>query len=178
MGKRKWLKMFKRAVLSTLIGITLFGVSLAGEIKVFFSPNGGAEREIIYLINHAHKSVDVAMFSFTNRHIANALINAYGRGVKVRVVMDDGEGRSRFSVGRYLAYYGIPVKYEKGLGGGLMHNKYAIIDDRIVITGSYNWTYSAEKRNSENLIVLFSPSTARSYERNFWKLWRVGKLGR
>lgn len=143
----------------------------------YFSPRGGCERAIINLINHSEKSIDVAIYSFTDRKIAKALINAFNRGVKVRVIIDYGNGKSRFCVGPLLERAGIPVRYKRGSGEGLMHNKYAIYDGRILSTGSFNWTSSAEKRNDENLVVIRNdPSLVDLYQRNFEKLWKLAEL--
>jgi len=54
------------------------------------------------------------------------------------------------------------------------YDKFAVIDNRIVITGSFNWTASAESRNNENLLVIFSPGFAKEYKKEFLKLWKNG----
>jgi len=58
-----------------------------------------------------------------------------------------------------------------GAGGGYMHNKFAIVDDSLCITGSYNWSESAEMKNDENLLVIASPELARAYKARFEILW-------
>ena len=120
-------------------------------------------------INNAHQSIDVAMFSFTSRPLAWALVKAAQRGVRVRVILDDGQARSRWSKYRFLVKRGIPVKLDNR--SAYMHHKFAVIDGKLVITGSYNWTASAEKRNDENLVVLRSPEFIKAYEREFERLW-------
>jgi phosphatidylserine/phosphatidylglycerophosphate/cardiolipin synthase-like enzyme len=149
-----------------------------GQFKavVFFSPRGGCREAVVRLINNSKKFIDVAMFSFTDRRIARALIKAQQRGVRVRVIIDYGNGKSAFCVGPLLERYGIKVRYKKGSGGGLMHNKYAVYDGKFVSTGSFNWTVSANKRNDENLIVIRSEKIARIYEKNFNKLWKLAGL--
>ena len=146
------------------------------EIKAYFSPRGGCTAAIVRNIDHAKKFVDVAIYSFTSRKIADALIRAYRRGVRIRVVADEGASRGRRCVVPLLEKFGIPVRYKRGSGGGLMHNKYAVIDGKIVITGSFNWTKSAEYRNDENLVVIRSSDLARVYEKNFKKLWKLAGL--
>ena len=121
------------------------------------------------LINHAQTSIDVAMFSFTSRPLAWALVRAAQRGVRVRVVLDDGQARSRWSKYRFLKKKGIPVKLDNR--SAYMHHKFAVIDGKLVITGSYNWTASAEKRNDENLVVLRMPEFIRAFEGEFERLW-------
>ncbi len=146
------------------------------EIKAFFSPRGGCSAAIIKTINQAQTSIDIAIYSFTNRKIADALIKAYKRGVKIRIVSDKGTARGRRCVLPLLENLGIPVRYKRGSGGGLMHNKYAVIDRKIVITGSFNWTKSAEYRNDENLLIINNQDLAKIYEENFKKLWELAGL--
>ncbi len=153
--------------------------NLGGEslkAAVYFSPRGGCRRAVIKLIDRSKKFIDVAMFSFTDRKIAKALIRAHDRGVRIRVIIDHENGKSSFCVGPLLEKHGIKVRYKKGSGGGLMHNKYAIYDGKIVSTGSFNWTVSANKRNDENLIIVKSEKIANVYERNFNKLWKLAGL--
>ncbi|WP_456454799.1 phospholipase D family nuclease [Thermovibrio sp.] len=145
--------------------------------SAYFSPRGGCTDAIVKEIRKAEKSIDVAIYSFTSKKIAKALIEAHKRGVKVRVIIDYGNGKSRYCVGPLLEKEGIEVRYKKGSGGGLMHNKYAIYDGKSVSTGSFNWTANAEKRNDENLIVIENNrELARVYEENFKKLWKLAGL--
>lgn len=146
------------------------------KIRVRFSPRGGAQDLIINEINRAQKQILIAVFSFTNMNIARALAEAAHRGVKVYVITDEGQAESRHGrkVIEYLIRHGVKVKIKRGSGGGLMHHKYAVIDGKIVLTGSYNWTYSAEKRNDENLIAIEgSKNLAKAYFMNFKKLWEM-----
>jgi len=147
------------------------------SVSVYFSPRGGATSAVVSEIKKAKDSIDVAIYSFTSRRIARALIQAHRRGVKVRVVADEGSARSRNSVLPFLESVGIPVRYKRGSGGGLMHNKYAVIDGKTVITGSFNWTVSAERRNDENLLVIKGlPAVVKAYEENFERLWKLAGL--
>jgi len=150
-----------------------------GEIETtaYFSPRGGCEEAVIGLIRHSKKTIDVAIYSFTDRKIAKALIDAHDRGVKVRVIIDYGNGKSRYCVGPLLEKAGIPVRYKRGSGGGLMHNKYAIYDGKVLSTGSFNWTSNANKRNDENLVVIRNDRhLVELYQKNFNKLWKLAEL--
>ena len=140
-------------------------------INAHFSPRGGCTKAIISEIDNAKETIDVAIYSFTSKSILKALLRAHERGVKVRVVMDESGAKNRGSAYPYLVKYGIPVRVKRGTGGGLMHHKYAIIDGKVLITGSFNWTVSAERRNDENLLIIHSPELARVYKENFEKLW-------
>ncbi len=143
----------------------------------FFSPRGGCREAVIDLINHSKRSIDVAIYSFTDKKIARALIKAHDRGVKVRVIIDYGNGKSRYCVGPLLEKAGIPVRYKRGSGGGLMHHKYAIYDGKVLSTGSFNWTANADRRNDENLVVIRNDShLVELYQKNFNKLWKLARL--
>ncbi|HEK25106.1 MAG TPA: phospholipase D family protein, partial [Hydrogenobaculum sp.] len=141
------------------------------QVSVYFSPNGGASDAIIKEIENAHSFIDIAMYAFTSRPIGQAVIDAYKRGVKVRLVMDVHEANTRFSRSRFFYKAGIPIKTlpveETRFVKGLMHNKFAVIDGKEVITGSYNWTASAEKLNYENLLIIKSQKLADIYEKYF-----------
>lgn len=155
------------------------GNSGTGEIETtaYFSPRGGCEEAVVDLINHSEKTIDVAIYSFTDRKIAKALIDAYRRGVKIRVIIDYGNGKSRYCVGPLLEKAGIPVRYKRGSGGGLMHNKYAIYDGKVLSTGSFNWTSNANKRNDENLVIIKNDRhLVELYQKNFNKLWKLAEL--
>jgi phosphatidylserine/phosphatidylglycerophosphate/cardiolipin synthase-like enzyme len=99
--------------------------------------------------------------------IANALISAHKRGVEVRVVFDKSQSYSQFAV---LKAAGIEVKNDTNWEG-IMHDKVAIIDSRIILAGSFNWTDTAENNNNENLIVIHSVEVAARYESEFQKIW-------
>lgn len=150
-----------------------------GGIKTYFSPNGDCEKKIIGEIDKAKRSIHIAMFSFTNGRIARALVRAYKQGIKIKVIMNRKNAQDRYSKYRFLKNKGISVKFKEGPyknnrgdKTGLMHNKFAIIDGKTIITGSYNWTTSAEKWNHENLLVISSFRVAKLFEKEFRKLWK------
>lgn len=152
-------------------------VSFAADSKFYFSPNGGCQEAVIREISKAQKTIDIAMYSFTSREIAQALVEAKGRKLNIRIVFDKGQEKETYSKGMYLLKYGFDVRYDTGLG--LMHNKFAIIDDKVLITGSFNWTASAEERNEENLLILTDQAVIKAYKKRFEYLFgkaRKGKL--
>jgi phosphatidylserine/phosphatidylglycerophosphate/cardiolipin synthase-like enzyme len=165
--------MLKATVCVILI---LFNVSLAyADTRVFFSPDGGCQNAVISEIKKSKASIDIAMYSFTSREIAQALVEAKDRKVRVRIVLDKAQENETYSKGRYLFKRGFDVRYDTGLG--LMHNKFAIIDDRVVITGSFNWTASAEDRNEENLLILADQEIIKAYKKRFEYLFGKARKG-
>lgn len=142
------------------------------DISALFSPGGGISRQIIREIDNAQSSVDVAIYSFTSRDIAKSLHNAQKRGVNVRIILDGG--RAKNSISSYIFFR--KNNLNQKLVEPTMHNKFAIIDEKLLITGSYNWTVSAEKRNFENILFIRnSPDVIKQYKAQFDGLWRIGK---
>lgn len=120
------------------------------EIRIFFSPKGGIAEEIIRQIDNAQKYIDIAIYSFTYEPIAEAIIRAKNRGVKIRILMDKEQSKGKYSKYKFFLDNGISVLQNRH--AGIMHNTIAIIDGKVLFTGSYNWSKSAEERNEENLL--------------------------
>ncbi|MDE1921472.1 MAG: phospholipase D family protein [Candidatus Omnitrophica bacterium] len=143
------------------------------EVQVYFSPNGGCQHAVIAEIRKATQTIDIAMYFLSSYQIARALVKAQENNVRVRIVLDQGQEIESASKSGYLVRHGFKVRYHMGFG--LMHNKFAVIDDRTVITGSFNWTLSAEERNEENLLVINDPKIAEEYEGRFDYLWDTSR---
>ncbi|MFH1386772.1 MAG: phospholipase D-like domain-containing protein [bacterium] len=138
--------------------------------SAYFSPNGGIRDKIIAKINLSQKSIKLAIYSFTSGEIAWALENAKDRGVAIQVVADKGQAKGKNSEINFLLSKGIPVKLLQGKGRGIMHHKFAIFDDKEVVTGSYNWTENAEKNNYENAVFISDPEVVKSFGEEFGRL--------
>ncbi|MDW8141276.1 MAG: phospholipase D family protein [Candidatus Bipolaricaulota bacterium] len=136
-------------------------------ITTYFSPSPEPEKAIIQTLRSAQKSVHAALYQLTDPEIAQALTELAQRGLELQILLDDEP--SQGSKGCWLLNSGIPVK--QYVDSGIMHHKFAVIDGVLVITGSYNWTTSAQTRNEENLLVIQSPELAHAFEREFQKLW-------
>jgi hypothetical protein len=139
--------------------------------EVFFSPAGGTSARIVQEIQRARTSIDIEIYEFTRNEIADALIAAKNRGVAIRILADISEAETTGSEIFRLEGLGIPLKQTEGGGGGIMHNKVAIFDGRVLLTGSYNWSSAAENRNDENAIFLRSPAIIAAYQSTFNDLW-------
>lgn len=144
------------------------------EIEVLFSPADDCAKRIVSEVGKAKNTIVVAMYYFTSRPIAQALINTSARGVDVRVCMDGSEPHYEYSKAVYLENKNIPIKLITGKG--IMHNKYCIIDDEVIITGSYNWTTRADLENDENLLIIRSQEIAKRYKEEFERLWSGKKI--
>ena len=138
--------------------------------EVYFSPRGGCTDEVVRAIREAKESVWVRAYSFTSEPIAQALIEASKRGVKVDVILDKSQRTDRRSSALLLARAGIPIEIDAV--HAIAHNKVMIIDGETVLTGSFNFTESAEDRNAENLLAIRDAVLAAQYARN-WRAHRV-----
>jgi len=156
-----------------IISLICFAATAFAETKVYFSPGGGCTDAIVKEVSRAQKTIDVMMYSFTSRPIVQAMDQAKGRGVAIRVLLDKGQETQKYAKGRYFVNKGIDVKYDTG--NGLMHNKVGIIDGKIMFTGSFNWTAQAEKYNAENLLVIDDPVLINKYQERFDFLWDKGR---
>ena len=143
-------------------------------VETYFSPEDGTLAHLLALVNEAKESVYFLAYSFTSDELSDALIAAAARGVDVRGVFDTGQVASNTG-GEYerLRAAGINVRLD-GEGGSL-HDKVLIIDSRIVVTGSYNFSKNAERNNDENTLVIHSQEVAAKYLEEFERIWNLAK---
>lgn len=157
-----------------LIIFVLFNVTLpsaaGADVEVYFSPNGGATNAVVGEINRAQREILVQAYTFTSVPIASALVTAKRRGVKVEAVLDKSNIKQGYSIITFLENASIPVYIDDRVK--IAHSKIMIIDDTEVITGSFNFTMSAECHNAENLIILRNdPALILKYMANYkWRL--------
>jgi phosphatidylserine/phosphatidylglycerophosphate/cardiolipin synthase-like enzyme len=150
-----------------------------GTVQVLFTPWDDAEGELIRTIGAARHSIHVQAFLLSSRNIGRALGEANRRGVRVEVLADANQAtKGDHSVIQSLHDSGIPVWFEVRYASA--HNKIMLIDaeDKIpvVVTGSYNFTFSAQARNAENLLILRGNAPlARAYLDN-WQRHRAEAL--
>jgi phosphatidylserine/phosphatidylglycerophosphate/cardiolipin synthase-like enzyme len=135
-------------------------------VQVCFSPNAGCTDAIIKQIDDAKSEILVQAYSFTSTPIAKALLEAHKRGVNVEVILDKSQKSQKYSGATFLANSRIPTFIDSS--HAIAHNKIMIIDRKIVITGSFNFTKAAESKNAENLLILQSPELAKLYTENWY----------
>jgi phosphatidylserine/phosphatidylglycerophosphate/cardiolipin synthase-like enzyme len=142
------------------------GLAQAGSIRVYFSPHGGCTDAIVSEVSQAKSEILLQAYSFTSKPIALALIRAHKRGVKISAVLDKSNRSRKYSAATFLKNMGIPVLIDDQ--HAIAHNKIMIIDNRVVITGSFNFSQAAEDKNAENLLILDDlPDLTRAYQQNF-----------
>ncbi|WP_241295362.1 phospholipase D-like domain-containing protein [Burkholderia stabilis] len=153
------------------------------RIDVGFAPDGAAARLVDAAIDSARTSVKVAAYAFTSTEIARRLAAAQARGVKVEMFVDAKETRDLSTRGyasramQTVLQAGIPVRAVSAYKTS--HDKYMVVDNESVETGSFNYT-SAATKNSENALWIAScPSIAQAFMRHWQSRWDQGvALGR
>ncbi len=168
---------FLLSIFALLIGLTL-GLYYSSEkalqregnayVTPYFCPEDSCSTKVIQWVKKANKSIDLAIYSFTHDDIGEAIVEAHRMGVKVRVIMEE-RNVDKYSEYKRLVEAGIEVRLDEN--SALMHNKFMVIDDKVVLTGSFNYTNSADKRNDENLVVIISKQIAGEYESEFQEMW-------
>ena len=156
------------AFLVLILSITI-SISTLAKTEVYFSLSDNPQKAIIKNINQAEAFISIAMYIFTDKEIALPLIKARERGVKVRLYLDQDQVDYKYSQSRFLVQKRIKTRISTN--NYIMHSKFAIIDNRLLLTGSYNWTFSANHRNDENLMVIDDPEIIQIFQNQFINLW-------
>ncbi|UFX98189.1 phospholipase D-like domain-containing protein [Candidatus Gromoviella agglomerans] len=145
-----------------------FGI-LQNEISVFFAPQDKCTQSIIKEIANARFSIKIQAYSFTAEAIWRAIVERKEAGIDVEIILDHGQETAHHSLYKtVIEYKKIPL-YIDTPGSSkkqLAHNKVIIIDDKIVITGSFNFSKNAEN-NAENLLIIRDEKIAKLYKDNW-----------
>ena len=146
------------------------GGRAAARSEAYFTPGHNAAAKIAELFDRARRKADACVFTITDDQIARSIVGAHERGVAVRIVTDD---EKLFDPGSDVDAFraaGIEVRTDRSESH--MHHKFAIFDDRALLTGSYNWTRSAARFNEENFIVTEDRRLLGAFAGTFEDLWR------
>lgn len=133
-------------------------------VAVRFSPHGGAERVIVNTLRQGRARVHAAIYGLTSPPIEAALADLARAGVQVVLKTDKSQSASRRQAALLARLHKAGVAVEISDVPFLLHDKFAVVDGRWVITGSFNWTTSAERRNRENVLIFDCPSLAAHFE--------------
>lgn len=170
LSKKGWVSLIGGIVLFSFL-MTFFingkcAVFSTAEVSTCFTPGEACEKEILNEINHENKIVWVQAYYLTSRPIITAIISAKERGANVRVIVDKSQERNkRISVIQMLENHAIPVWIDNTVA--IAHNKVIILGNNEVLTGSYNFTKSAQTRNAENLLIIKGDQVTAAYQHNF-----------
>ncbi|WP_082233107.1 phospholipase D-like domain-containing protein [Halobacillus massiliensis] len=145
------------------------------DLQYFFSRNGcSVKKELFQVIDQTKETLDIAMFLLTQEEFVSHICQASQRGVKVRLISDrrqsiEPNDKQKANI-KKLIECGVPVKVNSY--DGTMHLKIMISDKQTVTAGSYNWTYSAEEKNDEVILILRNKKLAEEWELIFEQKWK------
>ena len=138
-------------------------------VFVMFAPEDDAMDYLLPLVKGAEESVHFMAFAFTHDELGEELLKKSRRGLDVRGVFETRNTNDPYSEIHRLGCAGVGVR-EDG-NSGTMHHKVFIIDDKIVVTGSFNFSNSANQTNDENMVFLNNDAIAAQYEQEFREVW-------
>lgn len=141
--------------------------------NAYFGPDDNIRDIVIRELNQSEHSLKICMFTISDNPIAEVILNAFRRNVKVSIITDDGKIFDKGSDIQSLQKGGIEIKIDSYKS--LMHHKFCIIDNYKVITGSYNWTKTAAEINNENIVITDTVKIVKAFIAEFDKLWRQMK---
>jgi len=157
--------------------------------EVLFAPTHDkrlVQERICREIAAARHEIVVAVYQFTSRQLAEALVRAQQRGVEVRVLLDGNqvaEGGAFAEAVKTLANGKVSVRKvfaagrdKKGKSSARFHHKFCVIDGNRLLTGSYNWTVQGDTDNHENVLLLSNRDLAHQYETRFETIWQDSRI--
>jgi phosphatidylserine/phosphatidylglycerophosphate/cardiolipin synthase-like enzyme len=161
------MKMNRLLNLAFVMALALPGAASGGELRACFTPGQKCTALIVEQINAAQSELLVQAYGFTSPEIIQAIGRAKERGVDVNVMLDRVNEQDRYTGATYLLNHGIDPLIDDRVV--IAHNKIMVIDDRNVITGSFNFTKAAQ-RNAENvLFVIDDMALAAAYKENWMR---------
>jgi len=147
-------------------------------VESYFSPSDGTTSKIVTAINYANSDIEIAVMNFTRTDISSALLNKYNNGfTNINVLLDSSN-----PVGNQITTLQTGLLSNHALvdtASGIMHHKFMVIDnfngnsDPLVLTGSHNWSTSAETKNDENTLIVHDVNIANQYFQAFASLYQV-----
>ncbi|MDG1916081.1 MAG: phospholipase D-like domain-containing protein [Crocinitomix sp.] len=137
--------------------------------SVYFSPSEECLQAIIHNIRHANNKIRICLFTISDDRISEELISKSKQGVSVRIITDNDKMFDKGSDIEQLLRAGVPIRVD--MTRNHMHHKFALFDSDITLTGSYNWTRSAERYNHENILITDSSKVLREFNKEFDSLW-------
>jgi phosphatidylserine/phosphatidylglycerophosphate/cardiolipin synthase-like enzyme len=138
-------------------------------IQIFFSAEDHPVSAIVPIIESAEESIRFMAFSFTHDDLGGAILDRAADGVEVQGIFETRGSQTEFSELGNLYCAGLAVRQDGN--PGILHHKVIIVDGRVVITGSANFSNNADRNNDENVIVLANEEIAAEYLREFDRRW-------
>lgn len=142
------------------------------RVDTFFSPDDGVASQIATVLSGAEKSIYFLAFSFTSNDLGDIIREKAEDGLTVRGVMDEEQVNSNQGT-EYDPFKQADLDVRIDGIEGQMHHKIFIIDESIVVIGSYNFSQSAETRNDENILIIYNEAIAKQFMMEFERVWKV-----
>lgn len=139
------------------------------RIDILFSPDDGALAALVPLLESAQESIYFLAYSFTSNQLGEIVRLKAEAGITIEGVMDDGQIRSNQGT-EFDPFRQAELDVRKDGIDGLMHHKVFVIDESIVVLGSYNFSQNAEERNDENLMIIYNPVIAGQFLLEFQRI--------
>jgi phosphatidylserine/phosphatidylglycerophosphate/cardiolipin synthase-like enzyme len=153
-------------------GVPYPTLSIAGaRVENYFSPQDRAATHVVRWIGSARQRVHFMAFSFTHNGIGDAMLERAQAGVKVEGVFETAGSDSQFSEYRRMKQAGLDVLLDGNPGA--LHHKVILVDDRVSIFGSFNFSTSADRQNDENLLIVEDPGLAAAFEAEYQRIRTV-----
>ena len=137
----------------------------------YFSPGPDCRVAIEQAMETALDELLICVFTISDDRLSDAIQRAHRNSLTVRVLSDNDKMDDRGNDIERLAASGVNFRIDRSPVH--MHHKFMVVDGHSVLTGSYNWTRSAETRNEENLVVLDDPVLAGRFAEEFERIWNV-----
>jgi len=141
--------------------------------EAIFSPHQDVCRRIIAALGRLTHKAELAVFTITDDRITRAILEAHRRGVTIRIVSDNDKANDLGSDIQRLASSGLAVRIDRTPVH--MHHKFAVLDDRTLLNGSYNWTRGAALENHENVVFHTSPALLTAFKAEFEHCWKLAE---
>jgi cardiolipin hydrolase len=160
----EWIRMVSNALVARSIE----------KSDAFFSPGESCRDVIIRQISQAVKRIHICVFTISDDRISEAIMTSHRKGLEIKIITDnDKSGDLGSDIDRF-AKEGIAVKMDSTPNH--MHHKFMVVDDRSLLTGSYNWTLSAARYNHENIVLTQEGGVVKSFLKEFERLWNEMNL--
>ena len=144
------------------------------QVDTYFSPDDGVISKIATVLNSAQNSIYFLAYSFTSNDLGDIVRSKNEAGLTVQGVMDEEQVKSNQGT-EYDPFMQAGLAVRMDGNPGLMHHKVFIIDEKIVVLGSYNFSQSAEDRNDENILIVYNAAIAKQFMLEFQRVWKLAQ---
>ena len=138
--------------------------------EAYFFPSHRSLEKLIKWLETARQQLDISVFTITNNEISRVILKLHKKGIKIRIITDDDKSLDLGSDIEDFIQAGIPVRFDDS--SYHMHHKFVVIDRKILINGSFNWTRSATNANQENIQITNQTKIVNLFSEQFEKLWK------